>query len=159
MPQTYVPVVKTTLLTDLTFVDKGLYFKTAGLAADASIVRSGVNALQADVFFRIKSGQSDGNFTIFGTELKIGTVGGVLKIAEGANATSGVVTLVAGTATVVTTKVTATSRIQLTPQTLGTVTSPKPVGVTARNPGVNFTVTSGDPTDTSVIAWVIVEAG
>lgn len=93
---------------------------------------------------------TDGSFSL-------ATVGGGLLIKEGANATSGVATLVAGTVTVNTTKVTATSRIQLTPQALGTVTSPKAVGVTARTAGTSFTITSADATDTSPIAWTIIE--
>lgn len=93
---------------------------------------------------------TDGDFAL-------ATVGGRLMIKEGANATSGAVTLAAGTATISSTKITATSRIQLTVQSLGTVTAPKPVAITARTPGTSATVTSADATDTSVVAWVIVE--
>lgn len=138
MSTTYVPVIKNSAPSFTTTTLNTTDINSTGFAA-------------------LAAGQTSGNFTVFGAELKLGTAGGVLKVVEGANATSGVVTLVGGTATVATTKVTATSRIQLTPQSLGTVTSPKPVGVTARNPGVNFTVTSGDATDTSVVAWFIVE--
>jgi hypothetical protein len=108
-------------------------------------------------FTAINNGQSAGTFTVFGGQLILGTVGVGLAIKEGVNATSGAVTLVAGTATVATTKVTANSRIQLTPQSLGTVTAPKAVGVTTRTPGTSFVVTSADATDTSIIAWTIVE--
>lgn len=66
-------------------------------------------------------------------------------------------TLVAGTVTVATTKVTANSRIQLTTQSLGTVTVPMPIAVTARTAGTSFVITSSDATDTSVVAWMIVE--
>jgi hypothetical protein len=80
-----------------------------------------------------------------------------LHIVEGANMTMGVVTLIGGTATVNTNKITAISRILMTPQTLGTITRPTGVGVTTRVPGVSFTITSMDVTDTSDIAWLIVE--
>lgn len=93
---------------------------------------------------------TDGSFSL-------ATVGGGLLIKEGANATSGVATLAAGTVTVNTTKVTATSRVQLTVQSLGTVTAPKAIGVTARTAGTSFTITSADATDTSVVAWTIIE--
>jgi hypothetical protein len=80
-----------------------------------------------------------------------------LHILEGANATMGIVTLIGGTATVNTNKVTASSRIFLTPQLLGTIARPTAVGITARVVGVSFTITSMDITDTSDIAWLIVE--
>lgn len=68
---------------------------------------------------------------------------------------SGRATMVAGTVTVNNPNVTATSIIQLTVQSLGTVTAPKAVGVTARVVGTSFTITSADVTDTSVVGWVI----
>lgn len=78
-------------------------------------------------------------------------VGGI----PGANIASGRVTLVAGTATVSTTLITNTNNVDLSAQSLGTVTAPKPLAVTARTPGVSFVITSSDPTDTSVVAWSI----
>ena len=90
-------------------------------------------------------------------DLSIGTVGKGLRIAEGTNATSGVATLSSGTVTVSTTKVTSTSRIQLTVQSLGTVSAPKAIAVTARTAATSFVITSADATDTSVVAWVIIE--
>lgn len=90
-------------------------------------------------------------------DFKFGTAGGGLYVKEGTNATMGVATMVGGTVVVSTTKVTASSRIQLTVNSLGTVTVPKAVGVTARTAGTSFTITSADATDTSTVAWVIVE--
>lgn len=80
-----------------------------------------------------------------------------ISINEGTNKTMGVATLVGGTVTVNTTKVTANSRIFLTVQSLGTITVPKAVAVTARSAGTSFTITSADATDTSVVAWLLVE--
>lgn len=70
---------------------------------------------------------------------------------------SGTAVLVAGTNVVNTSAVTANSLIMLTVQALGTVTVPKAVGATARTVSTSFTITSADATDTSTIAWVLVE--
>lgn len=91
-------------------------------------------------------------------DLVCDVAGGGLNIREGSNARSGTATLVAGAATVATTEVTANSRIQLTAQSLGTVSAPVALAVTARTAGQDFTITSADGTDTSVVAWHIVEA-
>ena len=71
--------------------------------------------------------------------------------------TSGTAVLVAGTKVVTTAAVTANSRIMLTVQALGTVTVPKAVGATARTAATSFTITSADATDTSTIAWALIE--
>lgn len=71
--------------------------------------------------------------------------------------TIGSVVLTAGTATISTSKVTANSVIILTCQSLGTVTSPKAIAVTSRTAGTSFVITSADATDTSTIAWMIIE--
>ena len=84
-------------------------------------------------------------------------IGAGIKIKEGSNARMGVATLVAGTVTVSNTSVTANTRIQLTIQSLGTVTAPKAIGITARSAGTSFTITSADATDTSVVAWELIE--
>jgi hypothetical protein len=93
----------------------------------------------------------------FGGDIKLLTAGNGLYIKEGTNATMGVATLSGGAVTVNTTKVTANSRVHLTIQSLGTVSVPKAIGVTSRSAGTSFVITSADATDTSVIAWVIVE--
>lgn len=79
-----------------------------------------------------------------------------LKITEGSNAYMGVATLSGGTIVVSTNKVAADSRIFLTIQSLGTVAAPKAIGVTARVAATSFTITSADPTDTSLVAWQII---
>lgn len=88
---------------------------------------------------------------------KLTVAGAGMYIKEWTNATMGVATLVAGTVVVNTTKVTASSRIQLTIQSIGTVTVPTTIGVTARTAGTSFTITSANIVDTSTIAWLIVE--
>ncbi len=89
--------------------------------------------------------------------VSLGTAGNKLLVKEGTNASMGVATLVAGTVVVNTTLVTANSRIFLTVQALGTVAVATPVAVTARTAGTSFTITSSAITDTSIIAWMIVE--
>jgi hypothetical protein len=83
--------------------------------------------------------------------------GGGLNVKEGPNARMGAATLVHGTVTVGTTAVSANSRILLTVQSLGTVTTPKAIAVTTRTAGASFTITSADGSDTSLVAWMIVE--
>ena len=90
-------------------------------------------------------------------DVKLGTAGLGLYVKEGANATMGIATLIAGVAVVATTKVTANSRIFITRQTTaGTIGSS--VDVTARTAGTNFTITAnGSILDTSTVAWWIAE--
>ena len=78
---------------------------------------------------------------------------------EWPSSASGTVTLVGGTATVLTSRVSSASRVFLTAQSLGTVTAPKALAVTARVDGASFTITSADATDTSVVAWHLVDPG
>lgn len=90
-------------------------------------------------------------------DFKLGAAGNGIYVKEGSNATSGVATLSAGTVTVATTKVTASSRIHLTVQSLGTVAVATPIAVTSRTAGTSFVISSSAITDTSVVAWLIVE--
>lgn len=92
-----------------------------------------------------------------GGNLTVATAGKGLQVKEGSNAKMGTATLVTGTKVVSTTAVTASSRIFITTQSLGTVTAPKVIAVTARTAGTSFTLTSTDNTDTSVVAWMLVE--
>jgi len=94
----------------------------------------------------------------------VGSAGLVLKSGGvGANsywseiATSGTATLVAGSVIVSSSLVSSTTKIFLTVQSLGTVTTPKTVAVTSRVNGTSFTITSEDNTDTSVIAWMFIQ--
>lgn len=77
-------------------------------------------------------------------------------LAEGGFTHVGSVPLVAGTATVSTTAVIANSIILLTVASLGTVTAPQAMHVSAINAGVSFAITSADATDTSIVNWLIV---
>lgn len=77
------------------------------------------------------------------------------KVVEGSNASMGVATLVGGTKVVSNTKVTANSRIFLSIQTPGG--TPGWLQVSARTAGTSFTILSSSGTDTSVVAYMIVE--
>lgn len=79
-----------------------------------------------------------------------------LEVSEaGAAAKLGVATLSGGTVVVSTTAVTASSRVFLTAQTSGAGAGA--LRVSARTAGTSFTITSTSGTDTSVVAWMIVE--
>lgn len=62
-----------------------------------------------------------------------------------------------GTVTVNDTNITANTRIILTAQSLGTVSVPAALAVTARSAGTSFTITSANATDTSVVAYEEIE--
>lgn len=89
------------------------------------------------------------------SDFRIATAGRGLMVAEGSNAKMGTATLTAGAATVSTTAVTANSRIFLTNQALGGTAGF--LRVSARTAGTSFTITSSSGTDTSTVAWMIVE--
>jgi len=97
-----------------------------------------------------------GDTTIAGNVIS-SNAGTGIRVAEGTNAKQGTAVLAAGTVTVANASVTANSRIFLSIQSLGTVTSPQAIGVTARVAGTSFTITSASNTDTSVIAYEIFE--
>ena len=87
--------------------------------------------------------------------LQILTVGKSLGIKEGTNAKMGTATLAAGTVVVSTTAVAANSRIFLTGNADGG--APGWLRVSARTAGTSFTITSSSGTDTSTVAWVILD--
>jgi hypothetical protein len=130
------------------WVDDDTFVTSAHLAAHNSLAA----AANADA-----AGTRTGDQTITGGGLSIATAGKGVAIKEGSNARMGVATLVGGAAVVSTTAVSASSRIQLTAQSLGTITVPAALAVTARTAATSFTITSSEATDTSVVAWLIVE--
>ncbi len=123
-------------------------------APDTNLYRFN-GTLRTDTYTELAGGQSDGDWTVFGTNLTLGTVGGGMKIKEGTNARMGAASLVAGTVVVNTTAVTANSRIFLTCQTPGG--TPGFLRVSARTAGTSFTILSSSGTDTSSVGWLIVE--
>ena len=81
-----------------------------------------------------------------------------LYISSVGNPTSsiGTATLAAGTATITTSNVTAASKIFLTVASLGTVTAPQAVYISAITANTSFVITSADATDTSTVNWFII---
>jgi hypothetical protein len=87
-------------------------------------------------------------------DFKLTKLGGGLFVKEGVGASMGVATLVAGVATVTPGHLTANSRIQLTSNNdSGT---PGFVRVSNRS-GTAFTIQSSSASDTSAVAWLLVE--
>lgn len=103
-----------------------------------------------------------GNITATNGNLVLGTAGNKIVSTSVATTTTGgansfgSVALVGGTATVATTAVTANSLIFLTSQALGTVAVASGLAVTAKTPATSFVITASQVTDTSTIAWLIV---
>lgn len=93
--------------------------------------------------------------SLFSGDVGINTAGKGLQVKEGSNAKMGLATLTAGSVVVSTTAVTANSRIFITEQATGG--TPGFVRVSARTAGTSFTITSSSGTDTSTVAWMIVE--
>lgn len=91
-------------------------------------------------------------------DMRLANAGNTFFIKEGTNATMGQATLVNGSVVVSTTKVTASSRIFLTVNG-GTLTNVGFVYVSARTAGTSFTITSSNASDSSNVAWVIIEPG
>ena len=83
-------------------------------------------------------------------DLNLTTAGNKLKIATGSNASIGTGTLSAGTVTISTTAVTASSRIFLTG------TAQHTLYVSATVAGTSFTVTSANSSDNSTFNWLII---
>lgn len=123
-----------------------------------TVIGANITGLAATLSNTIILGDGDGAIRLQAGSngiLNIETLGGGLAVKEGLNGKQGVVTLTAGAATVSTTAVTANSRIFLTSQVDGG--TPGFLRVSARTAGTSFTITSSSGTDTSTVAYEIVE--
>ena len=99
--------------------------------------------------------RGSGDVEVSNCHLQILTTGYGLKIKSGSNCKTGTATLVAGSVVVSNTTVTANSSIFLTSQSDGGM--PGFLRITAKVVGTSFTITSSSVTDTSTVAWMIVE--
>jgi hypothetical protein len=88
--------------------------------------------------------------------LALTTAGNKISIATGSNASAGTAVLVAGTVTVSTTAITASSIVILTCQVLGTVTVASALTKGTVVAGTSFVINSAVITDTSTIGWLII---
>ncbi len=98
----------------------------------------------------------NGGASKFGGDIKLANTGNGIYIKEGTDAVMGVATLVSGTVTVNTSKVTANSRIFLTING-GSLANVGTTYISARTAGTSFTITSTNGQDASDVAWLIVE--
>jgi hypothetical protein len=111
---------------------------TTSTSPDTNLYRSAANTLATDDDFAMV------------------TAGKGLKVAEGSNAKMGITAaMTAGSIVVSTTAVTANSRIFLTAQNTGGTAGA--LRVSARTAATSFTITSTSGSDTSTVAWMIVE--
>lgn len=96
-----------------------------------------------------------GNITATNGNLVLGTAGNKLSITTGANASIGIsAAMTAGSITISTTAVTASSIIMLTAKTPGGTPGILSVGtITA---GTSFVINSSSGTDTSTVQWLII---
>lgn len=103
-----------------------------------------------------------GNITATNGNLVLGTAGDKIVSTSVASTTTagansfGTVALSTGAATVNTTAAKTGSLIFATVQALGTVTTAQAIAITAIVNNTSFTITSADATDTSTVAWMIV---
>lgn len=93
--------------------------------------------------------------TVTSGDISIATLGKTLLLKEGSNAKMGTATLVAGTVVVLTTAVTANSRIHLTGQNASGTHGE--LGISARTAATSFTITSVSALDTRSVAWILFE--
>lgn len=145
--------------TNVTLPTSGTLMQNTGAnVSSASTFRSNINAAQSGINTDITALNS-GTVTIGSGSLSVAgqitstTLGSGLQLTSGTNARIGTVTLVAGTATVPNTSLTANTIIQLHPQ----------AGITgylyisARTNGTSFAVTSNNSSDAGVVGWILVE--
>jgi hypothetical protein len=78
-----------------------------------------------------------------------------LNIKDGSNKRMGVATLVGGTVTVANTTVTASSRIFTSRQATGGTLGHLSIGTVVAS--TSFVINSSSATDTSVVAWLLIE--
>lgn len=130
-------------------------FSRALFSTDGSQKQSSGSA-PADV---VQSRPAAGIFAVSTGSLSVTTAGQGLRVNEGANGKQGTATLAAGTVVVANTSVTANSRIVCGLVSLGTVTVPSALGVSARVVGTSFTILASQATDTSVVWYEIFEPG
>lgn len=98
-----------------------------------------------------------GNLTATNGNLSLGTAGNKIQIATGTNASLGTsVAMTAGTVTISTTAVTASSIIFLTANTPGGIPGILSAPAASRVAGTSFVINSSSNTDTSTVNWWIV---
>ena len=127
-------------------------------AVDTNLYRSAADTLKTDdaliVTGALTSAALGATTGAFSDTLSVSVAGKGIAVKEGSNAKQGVATLIGGTATVLTSSVTADSRIFLTAQDADTI---GPLQVSARTPATSFVITSAIGTDHGVVAYEVFE--
>lgn len=100
--------------------------------------------------------RASGGVANFDTDVKVSTAGKGLFVKTGSNCKMGTGTLTAGTVTISTTAVTASSIIFLT-DTTNSIVNLGSLTVSAISAGTSFTVKSSNVADSSTFNWVIFE--
>ncbi len=134
------------------------YVSGAGTVAATDTILQAIDKLNGNALLLapLASPTFTGDVNASTGNVLISTIGKGLQVKTGTNAKIGTAVLVGGTATVANTSVTANSRIFLTSNTDGG--TPGWVRVSAKTVGTSFVITSSSGTDTSTIAWYIVES-
>lgn len=130
----------------------------AGTVAATDTVLQAINKLNGNVALKapIATPVFTGDVASSTGNILISTIGKTLNIKTGANSKIGIQVLVAGTATVANTSITANSRIFIMSNADGG--TPGWLRVSAKTVGTSFVITSSSATDTSTVAWVIIES-
>lgn len=118
-----------------------------------------INFNNGDATITHSSGALTTVATTFGItgNLKLTTAGNGIYVKEGSNATMGTGTLSGGTATISTTKVTASSRVFLTDTGGGVLANIGALYVGTVTAGTSFVVNSSNALDSSNFNWIIFE--
>jgi hypothetical protein len=133
---------------------------TIGIGNDVAANQITIGATTSSAATIIQSGTGGigmtGVTTVTGNVI-LGTAGNKFVVKTGSNASAGTTAaMTSGAIAVATTAVDASSIILLCPKTLGTVTAPQALYVSAINSGVSFAVVSAGATDTSTVNWWII---
>lgn len=134
------------------------YVSGAGTVAATDSILQAIQKLNGNDILKANSASPTftGDINSSTGNVLVSTIGKGLQVKTGTNGKIGTATLVGGTATVANTSVTANSRIFLTSNTDGG--TPGWLRVSAKSVGTNFVITSSSGTDTSTVAWIIVES-
>lgn len=134
------------------------YVSGAGTVAATDTVLQAVEKLNGNTLLKAPSAAPvfTGDVTSSTGNVLISTIGKGLQVKTGTNAKVGTAVLVAGTKTVANTSVTANSLVFLTSNLDGG--TPGFVRVSAKTAATSFVITSSSATDTSTVAWMIVES-
>lgn len=134
------------------------YVSGAGTVAATDTILQAIQKLNGNDILKAPSASPTftGDVNSSTGNVLISTIGKGLQVKTGTNAKIGTAVLAAGTVTVANNSVTANSRIFLTSNTDGG--TPGWLRVSAKTVGTSFVITSSSATDTSTVAWTIIES-